>query len=215
MNRRRANSPSMCSARNKSRAFTLLEVMLAVMVMAMVAIVIYRFVTVGLQSIKISTELSEQQGALQALISVLQEEFCNLPPSEQNALLGEPHKFNDKDSDQIVWLSAAGNGLFTEDAQGPWKVTLILRPEDKTNTNTLGLLRQLPDNSNNDLHWLPLLPNVDAIRVRYYDQRLNAWLDKWSDAQTRPALVWLRIWRAGQAVPYEKIIELPPSRLPS
>jgi prepilin-type N-terminal cleavage/methylation domain-containing protein len=205
----------MCSARNKSRAFTLLEVMLAVLVMAMVALVIYRFVVTGLQAIKISTDLSEQQESIQALVSVLQSEFDNLPPTEQNALLGESHKFNNKDSDQIIWLTAAGNGLFTETAPGSWKVTLILRSQDKSDTNTLGLLRQLPDNSNNDLHWLPLLPNIDAIRVRYYDQRLNAWLDKWSDAQSRPSLVWLRIWRAGQTVPYEKIIELPPTRFPS
>jgi prepilin-type N-terminal cleavage/methylation domain-containing protein len=205
----------MCSGRNKSRAFTLLEVMLAVMVMAMIALVIYRFVVGALQSIKISTELSEQQEAIQALVSVLQSEFDNLPPQEQNALLGEPHKFNNKDSDQIVWLTAAGNGVFTQTAPGSWKVTLLLRPQDKSDTNTLGLLRQLPDNSNNDLHWLPLLPNVDAIRVRYYDQRLNAWLDKWSDAQSRPSLVWLRIWRAGQTIPYEKIIQLPPVKLPS
>ncbi len=185
------------------------------MVMAMIAIVIYRFVVTSLQSIKLSTDISEQQGAMEALISVLQEEFCNLPPAEQNALLGEPHKFNDKDSDQVVWLTSAGNGLFTETAPGPWRVTLILRTDPKTNKNTLGLLRQIPDNTSTDLNWLPLLPDVDAIRVRYYDQRLNAWLDKWSDAQARPSLVWLRIWRNGATAPYEKIIELPPTRLPS
>jgi len=207
----------MCCAPNNPRraAFTLLEVMLAVMIMALIAVSIYRFVETDLQAIKISTDDTTQKGAVQALVAVLQEEFCNLPPSEPNALLGEAHKFSDKASDQVEWLTQAGNGLFTEAANGPWKVTLILRPQDKTNTYTLGLLRQLPDNSSKDEHWLPLLPNVDAIEIRYFDQRLNAWLEKWSDAQSHPALVRVRIWRTDQTVPYEAVIELPPSKIPS
>jgi hypothetical protein len=115
----------------------------------------------------------------------------------------------------MVWLTSAGNGLFTENAPGSWKVTLILRAQEKSNTSTLGVLRQVPDNSKADLNWLPLLPNVDALQVRYYDTRLNAWLDKWSDAQSRPSLIQVRVWRTGETVPYEKVIELPPGKLPS
>jgi hypothetical protein len=193
----------------------LLEVMLAVTIMALVVASIYRFVLVDLQAIKLSTDDSAQKGAVQGLIAVLQEEFCNLPPTESDALLGEAHKFNEKASDQVEWLTQAGNGLFTEAADGPWKVTLILRPQDNTNTYTLGLLRQLPDNSSKEEHWLPLLPNVDAIEIRYFDPRLNAWQDKWSDSQSRPSLVRVRIWRTDQTVPYEAVIELPPTKLPS
>jgi type II secretory pathway component PulJ len=189
--------------------------MLAVMVMALVAFSIYRFVETDLQAIKISTEDTTQKGAVQALIAVLQNEFCNLSPAQPSALLGEAHKFNGKASDQVSWLTQAGNGLFTEDAEGPWKATLILRPEDKTHTYTLGLLRQLPDNSNKEEHWLPLLPNVDAVEIRYFDQRLNVWLEKWADTGSRPALVRVRIWRTDQTVPYEAVIALPPTKLPS
>jgi type II secretion system protein J len=204
----------MSSARS-SRAFTLLEVMLAVMVMALVAIAIYRFVITDLRAIKISTDDTAQKEAVQSLIAVLQEEFNNLPPGQENALLGEGHKFNNKASDQVEWLTQAGNGLFTEAASGLWKVTLILRPQDNTNTYTLGLLRQLPDNSSKEQHWLPLLPNVDAIEVRYYVRALNVWQDRWSDGGNLPNLVRVRIWRTDQSVPYEAVIGLPPSHLPS
>jgi prepilin-type N-terminal cleavage/methylation domain-containing protein len=207
----------MCCARNNARrkAFTLLEVMIAVAVLALIAGSIYRFVVGDLTSIKVSTDDTAQKQAIQALVAVLQEELCNLPLGQQNAFLGEAHKFSDKSSDQIEWLSEAGNGLFTEAATGTWKVTLLLRPQEKSNTNVLGILRQLPDNSSKENHWLPLLPNVDAMEVRYYDQRLNAWLDKWSDSATRPSLVRFRIWRTDQTIPYETIIELPPTRLPT
>jgi prepilin-type N-terminal cleavage/methylation domain-containing protein len=201
--------------RPRRAAFTLLEVMLAVMIMALIAFSIYRFVESDLQAIKISTEDTTQKSAVQALIAVLQGDFCNLPAGEPSALMGEAHKFNGKASDQVEWLTQAGNGLFTQSAEGPWKVTLILRPDDKTNTYTLGLLRQVPGNNSKEENWLPLLPNVDAIEIHYFDQRLNVWLEKWSDAQSRPALVRLRIWRKDQTVPYEAVIELPPSKLPS
>jgi type II secretion system protein J len=198
-----------------SPAFTLLEVMLAVMIMALIGVAIYRFVLTDLEAIHISTEDTARKGEVQALIAVLGEEFCNLPTSQQNAFSGEAHKFNQKASDQVEWLTQAGNGLFTQAAQGQWKVTLILRPQDKGNTYTLGLLRQLTDANSKQDHWLPLLMNVDAIEIRYFDPRLNAWLEKWSDAQSIPSLVRVRIWRTDQTVPYEAVIELPPTKLPS
>jgi len=189
--------------------------MLAVMIMALVGIAIYRFVEMQLVAIKFSTENTVRKGAIQALAAVLQSEFSNLPAGEQNALLGEAHMFNGKSSDEVEWLSQAGNGLFTSACEGEWKVTLILRPDDGKDTYTLGLLRQLPDNSSKELHWLALLPNVDAIEIRYYDQRLNAWVEKWSDSQNRPNLVRIRIWRLNDTAPYETIIELPPTKLPA
>jgi prepilin-type N-terminal cleavage/methylation domain-containing protein len=212
----------MCCGRDRIEArlaagrggFTLLEVMLAVMIMALVTFSIYRFVEVNLQSIKVETDDSMQKGAVQALVAVLQEEFCNLPQAQSGALMGDAHKFNGKASDEVEWLTQAGNGLFTQAAEGPWKVTLILRPQDKTNTYTLGLLRQLPDNKSKDLNWLPLLPNVDAIEVWYYDPRMNSWIEVWKDVQTRPSMVKVRIWRTDQATPYETVIALPPTRLP-
>jgi type II secretory pathway component PulJ len=189
--------------------------MLAVMIMALVAFAIYRFVEVSLQSIKISTDDTTRKGALQALIAVLQEEFCNLPPGQTNAFSGEAHKFNGKDSDEVEWLTEAGNGLFTPAAEGQYKVTLTLRPQENSNTYTLGMLRELPDNSNSQENWLPLLRDVDAIQVRYYDPRLNNWPDRWSDGTTLPGLVRIRIWRTDETVPYEAVIELPPSVLPT
>ena len=185
------------------------------MIMALIGIAIYRFVETQLLAIRYSTENTVHRGSIQALAAVLNQEFSNLPPQEPNAILGEAHMFNGKSSDEVEWLTEAGNGLFTAASEGEWKVTLILRPDDGKNTYTLGLLRQLPDNNSKDLNWLPLLPNVDAIEIRYFDQRLNAWLEKWSDSQNRPDLVRLRIWRLNEPLPYETVIELPPTKLPS
>jgi hypothetical protein len=148
---------------------------------------------------------------VQALIAVLQSELSNLPPTLPNqpaTLQGEAHKFNGKASDEMEWLTRAGNGLFTQAAEGPWKVTLVLRPSDKT--YTLGLLRKLPDNTSKEEHWLPLLANVDAIEIRYLSHGSNKWQDRWPGGGPPPTLVRVRIWRTDQIVPYEAVIELPP-----
>jgi len=47
------------------------------------------------------------------------------------------------------------------------------------------------------------------MEIRYFDQRLNAWLEKWTDQSARPSLVRMRIWRAGDDQPYEQIFNLP------
>jgi type II secretion system protein J len=209
------NHPLKQLARIRRRAFTLLEVMLAVMIMALIAIALYRFVVTSLQSIRISTEDTAQKGAVEALVAVLQAEFTDLPLDQPGALQGEAHKFNGKEADQVQWLTQAGNGLFTNAAEGQWKATLILHPDEKANTYTLGLERQLADGTDKKLNWLPLLPQVDAIEIRYYDPRLSAWIDKWANSDVRPALVRVRIWRKDQAIPYEVVIQLPLTQLPT
>jgi len=187
------------------------------MVMALVGLSIYRFVVVDMESIKLDTDDSMQKAAVQALVAVIQQEFMSLPQKEEAALQGDAHKFNGKESDQVKWLTQAGNGLFTEMAEGLWQSSLVLRPDDKGGSNTLGLLRNLfvKGKTGADGHWLPLLGNVDALEVRYYDGQQNTWTDKWADKVNRPTLVRIRIWRANQDVPYEAIIPLPPTQIPA
>ena len=205
-----------CAKTSARRGFTLLEVILSVMILALITMSLYRFVVTDLEAIRFSTEDTVQKTAVQALVAVLHEEFCNLPAHEAGALLGQAHKFNEKESDEISWLTQAGNGLFTEEAEGLWKVTLGLHPQDKSNTYTLGVTRELPDNiDKKQEHWLPLLRDVDALEIGYYDHRLNSWLSKWSDQGALPSLVRIRLWRTGATVPYEVVIELPPTRLPA
>jgi hypothetical protein len=189
--------------------------MLAVMILALIAAAIYRFVVADLGAIRISTEDTARKNATQALIAVLKNEFANLPVGEQNAFLGEAHKFNDKSSDQVEWITQAGNGLFTQAASGEWKVTLLLKPDDGANTYSLGLLRQVANSNTKDENWLPLLHQIDAIEIRYYDQNQNTWVDRWANGTNPPALVRVRIWRLGDDIPYETVIPFPPTRIPA
>ncbi len=203
------------------RAFTLLEVVISVAIIAMIAISIYRFIESSLRAIQISTKQSNDTAAVQSLLAVLQAQLHSLPPGEIGALLGDTHKFQNKAADELQWLCGPGNGLFTQFADGEYRATLMLKQVPKTNTCELGLRRQRAENkintalTNQQENWVHLLDNVDALEVRYYDQRLNAWLEKWTDQMSLPSIIRIRLWRAGEENPIEAILALPVKQLPT
>jgi len=197
-----------------STAFTLLEVMLAVGIIGLVAISIYRFLETNLLAMQISTEQGSMQMETQGLMSVLQYELNNLPRTETGVILGEAHKFNDLASDEMQWTCGPGCGLFTKNASGEYKVTLVLKPVPRSNAFDFGVRRVPVDETlklGDDDNWLHLMDGVKAVEIRYFDLRLNAWLEKWTDQNARPTLVRVRLWRTNDTDPYEKILSLPPT----
>lgn len=188
----------------------MLEVVLAVAIMALVALSIYPFIELNLVAIKRSTEFSRQESAMRGLVAAIQTQLAALPGGRQGALLGEAHLFNEIPSDEMQWICGPGNGLFTKDASGEYKTTLAIRaPENKGEVAELGLRRVSLTDKEAAMNWLPLLSPVTALEIRYFDPRLNSWLQKWTDQQARPALVRLRIWRDNAADPYEAVLSLP------
>jgi len=183
--------------------------MIAVFITGMIAIGIFRFLDSTLRAIRYSSEQSIDNVSMQALMRVLQDQLNSIPFNQSGSLLGEAHEFHDLPSDEIQWLSRAGNGLFTAHALGEFKVTLALKPTKIASVFELGLRRMLSDDSSKDENWFPLMHNVKALEIRYYDKRLNAWLEKWTDLATRPNLVRVRIWRVNDEEPYEQIFNLP------
>ncbi|MEA3189016.1 MAG: hypothetical protein QOD99_2846 [Chthoniobacter sp.] len=200
---------------NKRRGFTLLEVVISVAIIAMIALTLYRFIESNLRAIAFSTQQSSDSAAMDGLIAVLQSQLDSLPREEPGALLGDAHQFSEKAADEMTWLCGPGNGLFTRFAAGRYHVTLTLQPVLKSSHSELGFRRVEEKNPRGDPHWLRLLADVDALEIRYFDQQLNAWLEKWTNQGARPSLVRLRIWRAGAEFPVEVVLSLPTTRLPA
>jgi len=193
----------------RSRAFTLIEVMLAVAITGLVAFGIFRFVEANLLAVRFSAEQSSKDASMRALMKFLQDQLNDLPRSQAGALLGEAHQFNNLPSDEIQWMCSGGLGLLTIHAAGDYKVTLALKQTKDPARFDLGLRRLVADGSSKDENWIPLMKEVKAVEIRYFDQRLNAWLEKWTDQSSRPNLVRIRIWRTGEEQPYEQIFNLP------
>ena len=194
----------------RRRGFTLLEIIIAVAILATMAMSIYRFVQSNLSAIRVSSEAIAADAQYDGLREVLIAQWQSLPPGK-GALLGDTFKLEDRSRDEVRWICSAGPGLMTRYAAGDFVVALRLQSEKNGKGFDLGLLRKpLAESDLSDVNqsWVPLINNVTSLQVRYFDARLNVWVEKWTDSGTLPRLVKLTIGRADAGIPWEAIIPL-------
>jgi prepilin-type N-terminal cleavage/methylation domain-containing protein len=194
----------------RNRGFTLLEIIIAVAILATMAMSIYRFVQSNLVAIRVSSDVIAADARYDGLREVLASQWQSLPPG-QGALLGETFKLDDRSRDEIRWTCGAGPGLMTRYAAGEYVVSLRLESEKNSDRYDLGL-RRIPrgDSTATDVgeSWIPLIENVNSLKIRYFDVRKNVWVDRWTDTGTLPRLVKVTIGRGDSPTPWEVIIPL-------
>src|SRR6266513_1918875 len=194
---------------NRRRGFTLLEIIMAVAILATMALAIYRFVQSNLIAIRLSSETLASEARYDGLREVLAAQWQGLP-SGKGALLGDVFKLNDRERDEIRWTCSAGPGLMTRYAAGDFVVALRLQSEKKDGDRLdLGFLRKPKGDSaltNANESWIPLIENVRSLQVRYFDARLNVWKGNWTDPGRLPQLVKLTIGRPDSATSWEVVI---------
>ncbi len=196
---------------DRRRGFTLLEIIMAVAILATMALAIYRFVQSNMVAIRLSSEAIAADARYDGLREVLAQQWQGLP-SGKGALVGDAFKLNDRERDEVRWICSAGPGLLTRYAAGDFVVTLRLQSEKKdSNRLDLGFLRKPKDDSsltNVNESWIPLIENVRSLQIRYFDPRLNVWVERWTDTGTLPRLVKVAVNRSDAAAPWEAIIPL-------
>ena len=196
-------------------AFTLLEIMLAVIILGMMSLAIYRFVQANITAMRISSEADAMEARYDGLRELLTQQLQSLPPGT-GALAGEPLKIDGHDRDELTWFCPAGPGLLTRYATGDFQVSLRLRARDaKSRQLDLGLLRKPKDDTavaNEHETWVRLIDNVGTLQIRFFDSRLNTWVQRWTDTVTLPRLVRVVIGRKDATAPTE--ITVPLARMP-
>ena len=115
------------SAQFKARAFTLLEIMLAVTILGMMSLAIYRFVQSNMIAMQLSAGTAADDAQYDGLRDLLTAQWQSLSPLRAN-MIGEPFKLGDRERDQIKWSCGAGPALLTRYAAGDFTVTLRLQP---------------------------------------------------------------------------------------
>ena len=189
--------------------FTLLEIMMAVAILGMMAIAIFRFVQTNLTAIRFSSETEAADAQYDGLRELLTTQWQSLSPLRAR-MFGEPFKQNDRERDEIRWNCGAGPGLLTRYAPGELTAVLRLQPGDD-NTLDLGILRKQEEDSDvAEKHesWVPLIKNVGSLEISYFDPNANDWLPRWPGGNRLPSLVKVTIGRTDAANPWEAVIPL-------
>ena len=204
-------SPSRTGGIRKFKGFTLLEITLAVAILATMSLAIYRFVQANLTAMRLSAIAVAADAQYDGLRDLVTAQWQSLP-SGKGALLGEAFKSNDRSRDEITWICGPGPGLLTRYAPGDFSVTLRLRrTNEKSDQLDLGIVRKPTEESsvtNEDETWVPLISDVLSMEIRYFDSRVNTWVTKWTDTVTLPRLVKLTVGRSDSPVPWEVIVPL-------
>jgi type II secretory pathway pseudopilin PulG len=190
-------------ARRQNSAFTLFEVILAVLLIAMIAVTVQRFVGATMTGIEVSQDRQRETEVMTSLFRYVDAQLDELPIRGQTLIQGFPHKFGELNNDELQWRCVGGHGTLTGAAEGEWFVTLMLQPQAPA-SRILDLgLRRKPVNAGNDkeLNWIPLVRDVAGLKFEFFDARLNAWIERWNDPNAKPLLVRMQVWRTKDSIP--------------
>jgi prepilin-type N-terminal cleavage/methylation domain-containing protein len=196
----------------KTRGFTLLEIMLAVAILGMMAVAIFRFVQSNMTALQFSAVTAANDAQYDGLRDFLTSEWQSLNPIRAK-MMGAPLKLNDRERDEIQWNSGAGPGLLTRYAPGEFTVVLRLQSDAQKNDQLdLGLLRKATeddfDTAEGQETWVPLIRNVASLEISYFDPNANTWLPRWPGGTRLPSLVKISVGRPDAADPWEAVIPL-------
>ena len=193
------------------RGFTLMEIMLAVAILGMMSVAIFRFVQSNMIALQFSSDTAAADAQYDGFRDLLTAEWQSLSPLRAN-MIGEPFKLGDRERDEIKWRSTAGPGLLTRYAPGEFTVVLRLQPDnEKGGRLDLGFSRKAQQDSDTGEAretWVPLIKNVNSLEISYFDANANNWLPRWPLGGRLPLLVKITVGRTDAAVLWETIIPL-------
>lgn len=213
------------------RAFTLLEIMMAVAILSIVAAAIYQFTDVSLESANFYTKTGDLESVRAGLRRLVEAELSAIPAGIPGALFGLRSHGREGERDSLQVVCQPGNGVLSAEARGNYEVLLEVREwPRKSGRFALGIERRPHDDDDDDdddddnpataatsLHphinlpadWVPLIEGVRNLEINYFDARLNGWVEKWTDQTTLPNLVRVRFADENGQQPYEFVARVP------
>ena len=211
--------PLPASIRRRPPGFTLLEIMVAIAILGLVTVTLYRFVDTTLRAAAFSEKSGQEDDAFAGLRRLVGAQLAAMPANSNGMLIGMTAKKDGLRRDAMQMVCPAGNAVLSPDARGFYQLTLGLNERGKG--HVLCLARDPWSDNDEDANAdkkatvarpadvLKLLDGVQALEIAYFDARLNGWVDKWTDPQALPNLVRLRVTTESRTEPYEMILRVP------
>lgn len=177
----------------KRGAFTLLEVVLSMGILALLAASVYAIVNSSIGASRAAMDEQLTLRRLDAFLRVTRDAFLNLPATGTVTL--ESGKSRGGDAEQRLILGRA-QGLFGLPSLAGGSLVLSSRPK-ADGTRTITLLR-IPANASDREReqalaapGIPLLPRVRKPRWSFFQE--GNWKEEWPTGNPRPSLVRLQM----------------------
>lgn len=192
-----------------------MEIMVGVGVLGMLLVTMYRLVGTQLMALQNSRDSQLESVAMDGLVRYVQGVLNQLPLRQNDVMRGYPHVFGLAPADELQWTARPGLALLTSAAsEDDYALTLTIQPKaSSSRMQDLGIRRRLLTEPDSSYEWIPLLADVFALEFRYWHPSLGAWVDRWDDANSRPTLVRMKVWRRASDEPFEVNLPVPSARV--
>jgi type II secretory pathway component PulJ len=177
-----------------SSAFTLFEVILSLMILALLTGAVYSITSAATEASKATMEEQVSVRRMEAFFKVTRDAFLSLP-REGTVQLRFSKSATGAPVPEIVFEEAAG--LFGIPSLGGGSLILAARPR-ADGSRTMSLLRVPKGIQGNDLDllkagnsWVPLLPRVEKVKWSFFAN--GEWRDEWLPENGRPLTARLQM----------------------
>ena len=200
-------------ARNSTRGFTMIEMVVVLVIFILLAGGIYTVVNSAIGASAVLSEENLRAQRLDAFVSLLRRTFHNLPATAQ---IAGGVRSDGSGVPEIVLRDAPG--VFAWGTGGPSAGTVILAAVPRLGGGLQFSLLSLPSSLGEqerreavrDGKWLRLLPDLREARWRLYDEGQQDWREDWPEGMGRPPLVELSFTALGEETPRTYAFWLPP-----
>ena len=187
------------SQRVKTSGYLLLEVLLAVAVLSISVVMIFRIIQTTLKATADITFLQTQQRKVDGISQLLRRNFESMPQSctfQTRSVNG---------SLELIFRSAPFNFSWVTSKANFGTVVIARRPLPNGRLALTVLqesgdaLNSYVDGSNEKKgEWFPLVDDAEQLSWRFFDGQAEKWTSDWPNPSTKPSLVELTFKLAGR-----------------
>lgn len=169
---------------NSDRGFTLIEILLAVALIAVIASLVFGSLSTTLNAIDVARGIAASEQVVRTTMRLMADELSMGVSLQVMPWMGINAQQESQPADTVVFLTM---GQF-RGAESERDTEIVRIVYTREGDKLLRLVRRnLYGLSDDSLEQLELVRKVKAFNVRYYDAKNNLWVDEWDGrARSKP-----------------------------
>ena len=169
---------------NSERGFTLIEILLAVALIAVIAALVFGSLSTTLNAIDVARSMAANEQVVRTTMRLMADELSMGVSLQVMPWMGVNAQQESQPADTVAFLTM---GQFRgAESERDTEIVRIVYTRERDKLLRL-VRRNLYGLSDDSLEQLELLGKVKAFNVRYYDAKNNVWLDEWDGrARSKP-----------------------------